>query len=206
MQSEPSPQILTIGHSNHSIERFIELLRAHRVSSIADVRSSPYSQYNPQFNREQLQAALRAARIGYVYLGDELGARRAEPECYVNGKARYDLICKAPRFQEGLRTVRKGTVQHRLALMCAEKDPITCHRAILVCRHLRPAGIPIAHILHDGELETTAAMEQRLLMEAGCGEANLFVTDQAAEIEYAYDVQGDRIAYTEQTVTAQERD
>jgi uncharacterized protein (DUF488 family) len=206
MSSHLPPQILTIGHSNHTIERFLELLRKHGVSAVADVRSSPYSQYNPQFNREQLQAALKPARIGYVYLGDELGARRSEPECYLDGKARYDLICKTPRFQEGLKRVQKGAMQHRLALTCAEKDPITCHRAILVCRHLRPFGIPISHILDSGELETTAAMEQRLLMEAGCGEGNLFVTDPAAEIEYAYDLQGDRIAYTEHAVAAQERD
>jgi uncharacterized protein (DUF488 family) len=206
MLSDSNSHIFTVGHSNHSIERFIELLRMHNVSAVADVRSSPYSQFNPHFNREQLQAALKAARVGYVYLGEELGARRAEPECYVDGKARYELICKTPRFQEGLKRVRNGAEQHRLALMCAEKDPITCHRAILVCRHLKPYGNPISHILHDGELETTARMEQRLLMEAGVGEANLFVTDLAAEIEYAYDVQSERIAYMEQAVAAQERD
>jgi uncharacterized protein (DUF488 family) len=185
------------------MERFVELLRMHGVSAVADVRSSPYSQFNPHFNREQLQPVLKRAGMDYVYLGEELGARRAEPECYVDGKARYDLICKTPRFRDGLQRVKAGGEQHRLTLMCAEKDPLTCHRAILVCRHLRSCAIPISHILHNGELETTAAMEQRLLIEAGCGEANLFVTDQAAEIEYAYDVQGARIAYTEESAVAQ---
>jgi uncharacterized protein (DUF488 family) len=201
MLSENDRHIFTIGHSDNPIEWFVDLLRMHQVTALADVRSSPFSRFNPQYNRDQLKAALKTACIFYVPLGAELGARRSEQDCYVDGKARYDLIAKLALFQEGLRRVRQGAANYRVALMCAEKDPITCHRTILVCRHLKPFGIPISHILQDGELETTSGMEQRLMDVAGNGGVNLFASDPCAAIEHAYDVQGDRIAYTMSAVT-----
>jgi uncharacterized protein (DUF488 family) len=204
MLSEQHRHIFTIGHSDNPIEWFIDLLRMHRVTALADVRSSPFSRFNPQFNRDQLKTVLHTARIYYVPLGDELGARRNEPDCYIERKARYDLIAKMALFQEGLKRVRQGAGKHRIALMCAEKDPITCHRTILVCRHLRPFGIPISHILQNGELETTGAMEHRLLTVAGNGGVDLFASDPCAAIEHAYDVQGDRIAYMKSTVPKEE--
>ena len=91
--------------------------------------------------------------------------------------------------------MRQGADKYRIALMCAEKDPITCHRTILVCRHLKPFGLPISHILQNGNLETTDAMENRLLDVAGNGGVDLFASDLTSAIENAYDVQGDRIAY-----------
>jgi uncharacterized protein (DUF488 family) len=203
MLSENDRHIFTIGHSDNPIEWFIELLRTHQITALADVRSSPFSRFNPQYNRDQLRAVLRLASIYYFPLGDELGARRREQDCYVDGKARYDLIAKLPLFQQGLQRVREGVANHRIALMCAEKDPITCHRTILVCRHLKPFGIPISHILQNGESETTNAMEQRLMMVAEDGGVNLFASDPYAAIEHAYDVQGDRIAYTKSAVTSE---
>lgn len=197
--------IFTVGHSDNPIEWFIDLLRVYRVTAVADVRSSPFSRFNPHFNRDQIKSALHSARIYYVPLGDELGARRREPDCYVEGKARYDLIAKLSLFQEGLRRVRQGAAKHRIALMCAEKDPITCHRTILVSRHLKPFGIPISHILQNGELETTDVMEKRLLSVAGNGGIDLFASDPSAAIEHAYDVQGDRIAYIKAAMPPEEK-
>src|SRR4051812_41051246 len=98
MTSNGCNTIFSVGHSDHNIQRFIDLLLHNGISAVADVRSMPYSRFNPQFNREQLKAALKAVRIRYVFLGDELGARRSEPECYVEGKARYELIARTPRF------------------------------------------------------------------------------------------------------------
>jgi len=167
---------------------------------LADVRSSPYSRFNPQFNRDQLKTALNSIRIYYVPLSDKLGARRKEAECYIDGRARYELIANLPLFKEGLRRVQQGAEKHCIALMCAEKDPITCHRTILVCRHLKPSSIPISHILQSGELETTEEMEQRLLRVAGNGGIDLFASNPCAAIAHAYDVQGDRIAYTKSAV------
>lgn len=201
MMSNNDQAILTIGHSDHSWEAFLQLLLQHHVDAVADVRSMPYSRFHPQFNREALQSGLKTSGLFYVFLGEELGARRSEPDCYVDGKARYELIAKAPRFQEGLSRVREGAAKYRIALLCAEKDPLTCHRTILVCRHLRKDLIPILHILQDGRIESHHDAEQRLLSIAGKPGPDLFISETEA-IEDAYDVQGERIAYTSSAIPA----
>src|SRR5205809_759407 len=144
--------IYTIGHSTHSTERFLELLAAHDVSAVADVRSHPYSRFNPQFSRERVQADLKNAGLAYVFLGRELGARSDDPSTYVEGTVQYDRLARTSLFQEGLARLNQGVRSHRIALMCAEKDPLTCHRAILVCRHLANQGIAAHHLLEDGRI------------------------------------------------------
>ncbi|MBO0698115.1 MAG: DUF488 domain-containing protein [Zavarzinella sp.] len=199
---EPLPQVrlFTIGHSDHSAEVFLDLLRSHGVTALADVRSSPYSRRHPQFNREALAAELERAGVRYVFLGAELGARRAESECYEDGKARYPLIARSPLFVQGLERVRQGAEKYRVALLCAEKDPLTCHRAILVCRHLRDSMAPIQHIREDGRLESHGELESRLLAAAGLSEGDLFQSREEL-LEQAYDWQGERIAYEEERPT-----
>ena len=187
-------ELFTIGHSNHELPRLLELLRAHAITAIADVRSEPYSQYTPQFNREVLEQSLKQAGVQYVFLGVELGARRAELGCYVNGRAEYGRIAKLPLFAQGLERVRRGAQTHRVALMCSEKDPITCHRTILVCRNLRDTDRRIAHILEDGTIETHEAAERRLMDEMGVAAEDLFCT-AAERLEQAYDMQAAKIAY-----------
>ena len=187
--------LFTIGHSNQECARFLELLGRHEITAVADVRSQPYSQFTPQFNRETLEAALGQRRIKYVFLGRELGARREERECYVVGQARYDRIRTLPLFQQGLERLRRGIMSERIALMCSEKDPITCHRTILVCRELR-AEMAIGHILEDGGLESIADAETRLLKLMGLPEGDLF-SEREELIERAYDMQARAIAYAE---------
>jgi uncharacterized protein (DUF488 family) len=192
----PLRSLLTIGHSDHAAGVFIDLLRQHGVTALTDVRSSPYSRRYPQFNREALSADVERAGIRYVFLGAELGARRSEPECYEDGKARYPLIARSPLFSQGLERVRQGAEKYRVALMCAEKDPLTCHRAILVCRYLRDSMAPIQHIREDGRLESHEELESRLVAIAGLSEVDLFRSREEL-LEEAYDWQGDRIAYEE---------
>ncbi len=187
--------VYTIGHSNHAIEQFLALLRAHGVTAIADVRSHPYSRFNPQYNREPLQADLQRAGLAYAFLGRALGARPQDPSCYVAGTVRYDRLARTPLFQEGLARVAEGCRDQRLALMCAEKDPLVCHRAILVCRHLALQGITAQHILEDGRLESHAAALERLLAELGNSEPELF-RSRDERIADAYDQRGEQIAYT----------
>jgi uncharacterized protein (DUF488 family) len=188
--------LFTIGHSDHSTEVLLALLRQHDITAVADVRSLPYSRRHPQFNREAIAAELQQLEIRYVFLGAELGARRSEPECYEDGKARYSLIASSPLFRQGLERIRRGTEKYRLALMCAEKDPLTCHRTILVCRHLRDFVSPIQHIREDGQLESQPELESRLLALAGLPEGDLFQSRDEL-LEQAYDWQGERIAYEE---------
>ena len=189
------PPVFTIGHSNLELSAFLALLTKHQIDAVADVRSSPFSRFVPQFNRDVLESTLRKVNVRYVPMGGELGARRSERECYIESQARYDLIAKSPLFQQGLDRVRTGAAKFRLALMCAEKDPLTCHRTILVCRQLRPA-LAVQHILEDGRLETMEQAQRRLLDLMGLPAGDLFQTREEL-IEQAYDKQGRKIAYME---------
>jgi uncharacterized protein (DUF488 family) len=190
------PSLYTIGHSTHTTERLLELLSMHMVSAVADVRSAPYSRYNPQFNRDPLRAALRRAEIEYVFLGRELGARSPIADCSIDGRVQFDLVAKTELFRTGRERLRAGMDTYRIALLCAEKDPIACHRMILVCRAMRAPDVSIAHILEDGELEDNRDAERRIMREHGIEGNDLFATEEEL-IEKAYDLQGKRIAYTE---------
>jgi uncharacterized protein (DUF488 family) len=194
--------IFTIGHSDHRIERFLVLLARHRVDAVADVRSLPRSRFNPQFDRDALTTSLKAAGMRYVFLGEELGARRSEPDCYVDGKARYELIARLPRFHDGLKRLQEGAIRFRIAIMCAEKDPLTCHRSILVCRRLRNL-LSIRHILADGDVEQQEQFERRLMKVVGVNGSDLISTHCEA-VEHAYDLQGERIAYSTNAQSTEE--
>ena len=188
--------IFTIGHSNHTPDAFIALLRLHGINAIADVRSAPYSRFAPHFNKAALARLLAANRMAYVFLGNYLGARPNDPFCYRNGTIDFARLCRMDYFQEGLERVRQGAAQFNLALLCAEKDPVQCHRMILVCRHLRAQDTAIKHVLEDGRLEDNGGSERRLLDALHMAETDLFRTPEDL-VEEAYDKQGERIAYHE---------
>ena len=198
-----SNPVFTIGHSSHSIEKLIELLKLHEITAVADVRSQPFSRIYPHFNRDQLEPALKKAEIAYVFLGRELGARTEDRSCYIDGKVQYDRLAKTALFQGGLQRVAQGAGRRRLTMLCAEKDPLTCHRAILVCRHLESIGVPSQHILADGSIETHEQAIVRLICEVGLPENDLFRTRQQI-IDDAYERRGSEIAYTETQTAAQD--
>ncbi len=188
-------EIYTIGHSTHSIQEFVELLRRHLITAVCDVRSSPYSRFNPQFNREALKQELRKQDIAYVFLGKELGARSDDPKCYQDGKVQYERLAKTALFKQGIHRLHEGMKSYKIALMCAEKDPITCHRTILVCRQLRSSDLAIKHILWNGRIETHQQAEHRLLNLLGIPKQDLYSNTEDL-IEEAYEIQAERIAYT----------
>jgi uncharacterized protein (DUF488 family) len=186
--------VYTIGHSTHEPERFVELLRAHAITAVGDVRSHPYSRMNPQYNREPLKAILTEAGVAYVFLGRELGARSDDPSCYEGGKVQYKRLARTDLFRAGLDRVREGMSRFRLALMCAEKEPLECHRGIMVARELEAAGIPVRHILADASLESHSEAMARLREMLGMPVSDLF-RSEAEVLEDAYRLQGARIAY-----------
>jgi len=188
--------IFTVGHSTHSADQLRELLLRNGITAVADVRSMPFSRHNPQFNQPTLQADLKDAGIAYVFLGRELGARTEDQSCYVDGKVQYDRLAQTAPFQEGLDRVARGSIEYRIALMCAEKDPLTCHRTILVCRHLAARGIDVQHILADGRLESHEDAMARLLLELGMTAGDLFRSRDDL-LREAYARRGDQIAYVE---------
>jgi len=188
--------IYTIGHSNHRINDFINLLKKHSITAVADVRSSPFSKYNSQFNREALADALKQEDIAYVFLGKELGARPDDPCCYDNGSANFTKMAERPIFKQGIERLLKGMEQYRIALLCAEKEPLECHRTILVCHYLRKIGLPIKHILVNGDVEEHQNTEQRLIKVVGL-QPILFdsILTETDRIEEAYSKRAREIAY-----------
>ena len=191
--------VYTVGHSTHAIETFIELLRSNEVTAVADVRSSPYSRFNPQFNKEELERALKDKKIAYVYLGRELGARSSDPDCYKEGRVSYRRLAQTELFRTGLERVCKGVQSHRVALMCAEKEPLDCHRTILVSRELVAEGVRVCHILADGELEPHNETLKRLLLTVGLPETDLFRSNEEI-LDEAYAMQEERIAYADENM------
>jgi len=188
--------IHTIGHSRHTLDKLIELLSMHGIARVADVRSQPYSRRNPQFNRETLSGALAEAGIEYAFLGRELGARSEDPGCYLAGRVSFDLLARTLLFRQGLEIVEREARARRLALMCAEKDPLICHRTILVCRQLASRGLDARHILEDGRIESHQDALTRLLAEHGIKDRELFQSREELVAE-AYTRRGRRIAYRE---------
>lgn len=186
--------VFTVGHANHAPDAFAGLLTRHGVTAVADVRSVPFSRLHPQFSRERLARDLRGRGISYVFLGRELGARPADPDGYVDGRVSYPRLAATPRFREGIRRVLEGSARHRIALLCAERDPVTCHRTVLVARALEEEAIPVAHILADGSLELHASAMLRLAGSLGLPVGDLFVSE-ADRVAEAYRLQGERIAY-----------
>ena len=187
------PILYTLGHSNHSLERFLELLGLHEIETVGDVRSQPYSPYCPHFNREALQTALPQNGIGYLFLGGELGARTEDTSCLIEGRVDYDCLTKTAAFGEGISRLKEEMTTKRVALVCAEKDPLTCHRTILISRELRNETAEIRHILETGEIETQEEAETNLLTLLKF-EPSLFQSEEE-QIEEAYTVQGRKIAY-----------
>ena len=156
-------EVFTIGHSTLSWEGFVSLLRRANVTAIADVRTSPYSRHYPHFNRDDLREELRSDGISYVFLGKELGGRPSERRFYRDGVADYEKMAQASEFNKGLERVIEGSKKYRIALMCSERDPLDCHRCLLVGRALAERGVRVSHILDDGRIVSQSEIEDKLL-------------------------------------------
>jgi uncharacterized protein (DUF488 family) len=149
----------TIGHSNHTIDAWLALVRNHCIEVVVDTRSSPYSKYVPQFDRELLQHSLEEAGVRYLFLGAELGGRPANPDYYdATGRVVYSLLRKDTAFQAAIARLETGMERFRVALLCGEEDPAHCHRRLLIGRVLVERGHEMTHIRGDGRLEADEAV------------------------------------------------
>jgi uncharacterized protein (DUF488 family) len=184
--------LMTIGHSNLPADRFITLLRDSKVSAVIDVRSVPFSRWCPWFSSKPLATGLAAGGLAYLQLGDELGGRPRDPQLYCDGIADYEAMARRPEFRAGLDRVIDETRHHRVCLLCSEREPLDCHRCLLVGRALAERGVTPGHIRVDGTIEPHAVTEQRLLKLAG-GEADLF-GDPATRLADAYRQRTRRVA------------
>lgn len=194
--------VFTIGHSTHTFEAFVALLKQHGVTALADVRSAPFSRFNPQFNKDALERDLKAQGIKYVFLGRELGARSNDRSCYENGRVQYARLARTDLFHLGIERVLHGANEHRIALMCAEKDPLECHRTLLVARALDEQGVPVSHILSDGRLEAHRDAMERLLDVTGLPHEDLFRSRQDL-IAQALAQQEERVAYVDEKLATE---
>ncbi|MEN1761574.1 DUF488 domain-containing protein [Anoxynatronum sibiricum] len=160
-------KLYTIGHSNHKIDEFILLLRKYQINCVIDVRSTPYSRFSPQFSSNEIKSELNKNGIYYIFMGNELGARRKDISLYTKeGYLDFEKTSKNPLFLKGLERVKEGIERgYTIALMCTEKDPLDCHRNILVAREFYKLGYDIHNILANGIVETQKEIEKRLLDE-----------------------------------------
>jgi uncharacterized protein (DUF488 family) len=166
--SATEAKLYTIGHSNQPLDAFIALLKRHAIEVVSDARSAPYSKYVPQFNKEELEHALKDAGIKYIYMGRELGGRPDDDDCYDDdGRVLYYKLAEDATFLKGIERLETGIRRCRVALMCSEEDPAVCHRYLLVGRVMARRGAKMLHIRGDGRIDSDADLqdEQPLLFE-----------------------------------------
>ena len=159
------PIIYTIGHSNHSIEIFLDLLKTFSITFLVDVRSVAASSYNPQFNKESLSNSLKSNGIIYLHFAEEFGARHTDPDLLdEDGKVNFEYVRQSWNFKNGVDRLWQGMDKgYSIALMCSEGEPFDCHRFSMVSIALQIEGFEVKHILKDKTLKTNAQLETQLL-------------------------------------------
>lgn len=157
--------IFTIGHSNLNIENFINLLKEYDINCIVDVRSTPYSKFHSQFNRENIKSELKKNGIYYIFMGEELGARRNDRSLYtIKGYLDFEKTVKSSKFLKGVSRIKEGLSKgFNIALMCSEKNPMECHRSIMIARYFSDNNFMVKHILDKGEILTQEEIAKKLV-------------------------------------------
>ncbi len=193
--------IYTIGYSGFKIDDFVKTLKANGVSVVIDVRSLPYSQFYSDYNKENLSKVLEAAKIYYRNYVAEFGARQENHNYYPNGYLDFEMFAQSENFLAGYEKIKKSMQKNFVvALMCSEKDPIKCHRTILVARAFHNAGYKVIHLLPEGKTTTQNEIEERLLnmFFPDRGQINMFAPILTTEeyIDEAYKKQNANIGYS----------
>ena len=183
--------IYTIGYISYQPEDMAKVLRNFGIGCLIDVRSSPYSAYCPQFNKEAIAEVLHRNGILYRNYALEFGARQENPRYYTTeGYLDFSVYTRTEQFLQGVQKIEQGMERGYLfALMCAEKDPMTCHRAIMIGKALKERGFAVKHIIYPDQIETQEEMEQR-----GIGDQLSFFSDEQ-RIEEFYQKQNRKIGY-----------
>ncbi len=170
----PDTRLFSIGHSNHELPRLVQLLQQAGVTAVADVRSQPFSQRHPHFNRPELHQGLQQQGIAYAFFGDQLGGRPHSLDMYdADGRVLYERMRKTTSFQQGIRRLCQALEEYKVAMLCSEEDPLVCHRGLMIAPAVVERGVFPLHLRADGSTETTEEFENRLLAETKVG-AGLF--------------------------------
>ena len=156
------PVVRTLGHSRHAIADFFALAKSHGIETVVDVRGQPFSRFNPQFNRERFAAALSEAGIGYVWEGERLSGRPKDRQFYApDGSVDWAALRDWQELAAGIEAVLERACSERIALVCAEEDPLRCHRRFLLTPPLVERGAEVVHVRGDGRTETEAEVAAR---------------------------------------------
>lgn len=158
-------KIYTLGHSNYSFDKLIEILKKYKINCVVDIRAIPYSKYNTQYNKELFQKNLKNLGYTYIYMADEFGAKRKTRESYNDeGYADFEKVILEDDFKKGVQRLKVGCDKgYKIVLLAAMQDPIRCPRAILVGRQLVKEGFNVKHIMHEGDLKSQNDLEELLL-------------------------------------------
>ncbi len=192
--------IYTIGHSNHPIDYFLELLNYKSITCIVDVRSIPASSYNPQYNKENLRNFLKNHNVFYMHFGEEFGAKHTEAELLDSfGKVDFDKVRKTQKFLDGVNRLNNGLDKgYNISLMCSEADPFDCHRFSMVSYYLVRNGFNVDHILKDKTVISNNDLEKRLLKkyDKKIPKTSLFETySEIDQLNLAYRLRNMDVAY-----------
>ena len=191
--------LFTVGHSILEFGQFAKLLKEHEVELLADVRSMPQSARLAHFSQPAFEKLLGAEQIAYLFLGEELGGRPDDPDAYrPNGVVDYEARRKSYAFQRGIERLWKELEGRSVAMMCAEEDPLECHRFLMICPELVKLGIHPLHLRKGGQIETQEAAENRLLAANGFAAVatnTLFPQARIEALEEAYRLQAERFAF-----------
>ena len=157
--------IYTIGHSTHSLDYFLSMLKEYAIDCVVDVRSTPASKYNPQYNKEPFSKFLKKNKIAYLHFPQEFGARHDDPDLLdENGKVDFEKVRKSWGFKQGVERLWSGTEKgHIIALMCSESNPFDCHRFSMITVALEKDGFGVQHIMKDKTVSSTSDLENLLL-------------------------------------------
>ena len=168
-------KLYTIGHSNHSLEKFVRLLEDNSITTLVDVRTVPYSRYNPHFNRENLEFLLLQREMQYVYAGKYLGGRPSDPTCYKSRvlpeegadylhEVDYPEVMKRDWFVQGIERLLEMADEHTTVIMCSEENPAECHRHHLIAQYLLASHptVDVQHIRGDGTVFGARSIRESL--------------------------------------------
>lgn len=191
--------LFTIGHSNLELEEYLQIILTHDIRTVCDVRSRPGSYRHPQFNREPLEECLRSSGLGYKFLGESLGGRPEDPRSYFpDGRVNYEQRRRARDFQEEIDQIIVLSRKAKIVLMCAEEDPLLCHRFLMICPALVERGTFPVHIRRGGKLESQLEAEDRLLKVqdlSGFASDSLFANERTEALADALRRQSKDVAF-----------
>ncbi|WP_114096590.1 DUF488 family protein [Thalassospira profundimaris] len=188
--------IFTVGYAGHDRDSLLALFKAHGITAVADIRTFRRSSYWTAFDADSFGPFLRENGIAYVFMGDVMGGKPQVPELYPDGQLDYDLMAKTPDFKTGIERLVAGAAKYRICLMCAEKDPLDCHRTLLIAPALKQAGFDLRHLV-EGRIETQSDTESRMVAINGGDVPDLFASaanDRDADYKLALARQIKRVA------------